>query len=140
MIGGALSISALIGTFVAFNNDSSSSSSWGSLALLLVALALFPVGIALLLYQGENGRLRLRRQARRKARRAAKHPESSEPMAAESGSKKKGRLFRIGAFLLLVGAVLLTVAYLLSGFALFFLGLPGFILALSGLIALVVSL
>lgn len=138
LIGGALSLTGIVGTLVAFNSEFSSG--WTNIALLLVAVTLFPVGIALLLYQGENGRLRLRRQARREARRAAKNPAGSELKPDAPPVKKKSRLGKIGVILLLAGAALLTGAYLLGGFALLFFGLPGLILGISGLIAVVAAL
>ena len=41
---------------------------------VILAITLFLTGIALMLFQGKNGRHRLRREARREARRNARHP------------------------------------------------------------------
>ncbi|RPD50315.1 hypothetical protein DNI29_05830 [Hymenobacter sediminis] len=138
LIGGALSLTGIIGALVAFNSEFSSE--WVNLSLLLVAIALFPVGVALMLYQGKNGRLRLRRQARRKARRAARNPQGSEPKEEAPPVGRKSRLIKIGAVVFIAGALLTAAAYLLGGYAIFFFGLPGIVLALSGLIAVVASL
>ncbi|WP_139920054.1 hypothetical protein [Hymenobacter sp. DG01] len=137
LIGGAISLSAIIGALVAFNAEFSSG--WTNIGLLLISIALFPVGIALLLYQGENGRLRLRRQARRKERRTAKVGVGSEPKE-EALVSKKSRLIRIGSVLFLAGALVTAAAYLLGGYAILFFGLPGIILAISGLVAIVAAL
>ncbi|MBB4600360.1 hypothetical protein HNQ93_000160 [Hymenobacter luteus] len=139
MLGGLFTAGGLI-TFLAASGDSSPG--WDSLLLGLAGLALIPVGIALLLYQGKNGRLRLRRQARREARRAAKNPGgNSEAPVVTPPVKGNPHMRKVGSILLLISAaLLLTGALLGGGYALIFLGLPGLILGISGLVAVVASL
>lgn len=140
IMGGVITSAGLITLLAA--SQSESSSSWNNLFLGLIALALIPVGVALLFYQGKNGRLRLRRQARREARRAAKAPEEGEKtLAATPPVKGNPHMRKVGSILLLISAaLLLTGALLGGGYALIFLGLPGIIVGISGLIAVIWSL
>ncbi|SNR40494.1 hypothetical protein [Hymenobacter mucosus] len=138
MLGGLLTFTGLIALLAAVWSEAS----WGSIHLGLGALALIPVGVALLLYQGKNGRLRLRRQARREARRPTKVPDANTGVpAATPPVKGNPHLRKVGSVLLILSAILLLIGALLGTvYSLFFFGLPAIIIGLLGLIVVVASL
>lgn len=133
VIGGALVAAGITTLVVNSDSESGSDTYWGKLFLSLVALALIPVGVALLLYQGVNGRQRLKREARRQARKGTPAATTATPVPAVSGPSNRP-LRKTGIGILLSGAVLLAVGALLAPYGLLFFGLPGIILLISGLI------
>ncbi|AHJ98722.1 hypothetical protein Hsw_3127 [Hymenobacter swuensis DY53] len=133
VIGGTLVAAGLVTLVVNADSDSGSGTDWGRLFLGLIALSAIPIGVALLLYQGKNGRQRLKREARRQARKGTVPDATAAPASSESGPSDRP-LRRIGIGLLLGGAVLLAVGALLSPYGLLFFGLPGLILLIAGLI------
>ncbi|RSK45683.1 hypothetical protein [Hymenobacter perfusus] len=133
VIGGTLVAAGLVTLVVNSDSDSGSGTDWGGIFLVLIALSAIPVGVALLLYQGKNGRQRLKREARRQARKGTTPATAETPASATSGPSNRP-LRKIGIGLLIGGAVLLAAGALLSPYGLLFFGLPGLILLISGLI------
>lgn len=133
VIGGALVAAGITTLVVNSESDAGSGNSWGKLFLSLMALAVIPVGVALLLYQGVNGRRRLKREARRQARKDAAPATTETPASAVSGPSNRP-LRKVGIGILIGGAILLAAGALLAPYGLLFFGLPGFILLISGLI------
>lgn len=133
VIGGTLVAAGLVTLVVNADSDSGSGTDWGGIFLGLIALSAIPVGVALLLYQGKNGRQRLKREARRQARRGNPPASAETPTSATSGPSNRP-LRKIGIGLLIGGAVLLAAGTLLSPYGLLFFGLPGLVLMISGLI------
>lgn len=133
VIGGALVAAGITTLVVNSESDSGSGTNWGKLFLSLMALAVVPVGVALLLYQGVHGRQRLKREARRQARKDAAPAATEMPASAVSGPSNRP-LRKVGIGLLISGALLLAIGALLSPYGLLFFGLPGLVLLISGLI------
>jgi hypothetical protein len=133
MVGGALVAAGLITLAANSGSDSDTGTDWDGLFLGLVALAAIPVGVALLFYQGVNGRQRLKRAARQQARKDAAPAVATNPTTVASGTSNRP-LLKIGIGVLIGGALLLAVGALLAPYGLLFFGLPGFILLISGLI------
>ncbi|MET4106477.1 hypothetical protein [Hymenobacter sp. UYP22] len=140
VIGGVLTATGLISLAVSTDNKSGTSSSWENLYLGIVALTLVPIGIALLLYQGKNGRLRLKREARRQARADAQAPHVAAGTTSSSKKAKRHPLRKLAAILLIAGALLLVGGLLTAPYGMLFFGLPGTTALLIGLILMVASL
>jgi len=133
VIGGTLVAAGLVTLVVNSDSDSGSGTDWGRIFLGLIALSAIPVGVALLLYQGKNGRQRLKREARRQARKGTTPATPETPASATSGPSNRP-LRKVGIGILIGGAILLAVGALLAPYGLLFFGLPGLILLISGLI------
>ncbi|MBT9391621.1 hypothetical protein KLP40_00485 [Hymenobacter sp. NST-14] len=127
-VTGALSLLGGIGLLIAAaNNDNGG---YGGLGQLLLALPLLAIGIPLLFFQGKNGRLRKRREARI----AAEHPGTKPAPSPEEANRP---LHRLGLGMIIGGGLLLVLG-LVGGFGglllAVFLGVP---LAVVGAILLI---
>lgn len=134
VIGGVLVGAGLISLGVG-----SATSGWGGLYWAVLALTLIPLGLILLIYQGENGRLRLKDKARRQARAGAQAPAAAGA-APSSPKAKRNPLRKLTAILLLIGGILLLAGLLTAPYGMFFFGLPGIITLLIALILTIASL
>ncbi|OUJ72269.1 hypothetical protein BXP70_18560 [Hymenobacter crusticola] len=140
VVGGVLTAGGLAVVIASANADTGGE--WPGLAKAMggfLGLMLMIAGVALLFFQGKNGRLRRLREERRAARRALISPTaapeatSDAPTEEKTATKSIGQRSKVGLSLIIAAGILLLLSLLPVG--LFFISLPiAFILLLVGVI------
>lgn len=138
MIGGGLLLSILLTLLI--GPGSKPYSGLSGLLAILSLLALVPISVVLLLYQGKNGRQRLKREARRQARTGVApstdtnlSPTTNATPPVVTTSPRNQPLRKVGIGLMLGGSLLL-IFWAVLGFYAFILILPSIILIITGLV------
>ncbi|RSK24313.1 hypothetical protein [Hymenobacter metallilatus] len=128
--GGATILGSLVTLAVLSDREERSGTDWSGLMLSLMAFTILPVGVAMLFFQGPNGRQRAKREARRKGS-AIAAPTNATPSDKQLSNPP---LRKLGIGILLAGALLMLGGALLGAYGLLFFGLPGLVLLLIGLV------
>jgi hypothetical protein len=139
VLGGVLAAAGLVSLGVAAGYESEANTSWANIFMGLLALTFIPIGVVLLLYQGKNGRLRLRREARRQARTSTQAP-ATRGEASPNKKSKRNPLRKLAAALLIAGGLLLLAGVLTAPYGMLFFGLPGITALLIGLMVAIAGL